>query len=155
CDKVNEPPLELLKWIRTFNRFTQLADDSDKVPKLQGGKSYMGFWLSPQEWKDLKSMYDVLQVCYFSLTITETWQTMANSPKFSSISMAIEAGVNNLQKWYHKTDDTSVYFICLALDPNYKVAYAKVKWDPDHFDEGMTRFNKVVCHSYFYSLFIY
>ncbi|KIK32073.1 hypothetical protein CY34DRAFT_102284, partial [Suillus luteus UH-Slu-Lm8-n1] len=133
CDEVNEPPLELLKWIRTLNRFTQLADDSDEVPKLQGGKSYMGFRLSPQEWKDLELMYDVLQVRYFSLTIT-----------------SIEAGVNNLQKWYHKTDDTSVYFICLALDPNYKVAYAKVKWDPDHFDEGMTRFNKVVCRSSFH-----
>jgi hypothetical protein len=52
------------------NRFTQLADDSDEVPKLQGAKLYMGFWLSPQEWKDLKLMYDVLQVRYFSLTIT-------------------------------------------------------------------------------------
>lgn len=52
------------------NRFTQLADDSDEVPKLQGGKSYMGFRLSPQEWKDLELMYDVLQVRYFSLTIT-------------------------------------------------------------------------------------
>ncbi|KAG1805825.1 uncharacterized protein BJ212DRAFT_1486171 [Suillus subaureus] len=140
----------------------QLADDSDEVPKLQGGKLYMGFQLSPQEWKDLELMYDVLQEPAdaqqtFLVThkptvwrtipvlefLQEMWQTMANSSKFSSVSMAIEAGVNNLQKWYHKTDDTSIYFICLALDPNYKVAYTKVKWDPDHFDEGMMCFNKV------------
>jgi len=53
------------------NRFIQLANDSDEVPKLQG-KSYAGFKLSSQEWAKMELMRDVLQVhlyfCLFWLT---------------------------------------------------------------------------------------
>jgi hypothetical protein len=31
----------------------------------------------------------------------------------------------------------------VALDPNYKVAYAKGKWEPHDFDEGMRSLRKV------------
>jgi hypothetical protein len=81
---------------------------------------------------------------------------MANTSKFAHFSMAIEAGVTNLHKWYGKTDDTDVYFICLGmylisilmplnitdlvgvvLDPNYKVMYTKDKWTTHFFKQGM------------------
>lgn len=39
---------------------------------------------------------------------------MAAHPKFTELSAAIEAGLQNLDKWYRKTDDTDVYFICLG-----------------------------------------
>ncbi|KAG2039591.1 hypothetical protein BDR03DRAFT_859672, partial [Suillus americanus] len=78
--------------------------------------------------------------------LQEVLQNMANSSKFSHFSMAIEAGVANLSKWYGKTDDTDVYFICLALDPNYKVTYAKDKWAPHFFNMGMQSRKRVVCH---------
>jgi hypothetical protein len=47
--------------------------------------------------------------------LQETLQNMAGSSKFSSLSTAIEAGIENLRKWYGKTDDTDVYFICLGM----------------------------------------
>ena len=35
-------------------------------------------------------------------------------PKFAAMSGSINVGLTNLQKWYHKTDDTDVYFVCLG-----------------------------------------
>ncbi|KAG1812884.1 uncharacterized protein BJ212DRAFT_1207387, partial [Suillus subaureus] len=98
------------------NRFIQLADDSDEVLNLQG-KSYGAFKLSAEEWKKLELMHNVLQ--------------------FADFSTSIDSGINNLCKWYHKIDETNVYFICLMLDPNYKIAYVKSKWEPCDFDKGM------------------
>ena len=46
--------------------------------------------------------------------LQESWTNMAVHPKFSELSGAIEAGLQNLNKWYRKTDDTDVYFICLG-----------------------------------------
>ncbi|KAG2747615.1 hypothetical protein P692DRAFT_20736237, partial [Suillus brevipes Sb2] len=109
------------------NRFIQLTDDSDEVPKLKG-KSYADFRLSAQEWMELDLMREVLQ-------------------EPADAQQTIEAGVSNLSKWYDKTDDTDVYFICLALDPNYKVAYAKDKWAHCFFETGMRSLERVVCHS--------
>jgi hypothetical protein len=31
-----------------------------------------------------------------------------------------------------------------ALDPTYKVAYTKDKWEPQYFKDGMSRLEKVV-----------
>ncbi|KAG1852964.1 hypothetical protein C8R48DRAFT_676025 [Suillus tomentosus] len=137
------------------NWFIQLADDSDEVLKLKG-KLYAYFRLSAQEWTELDLMREVLQEPAdaqqsFSPTheptvwrtipvleyLQETLQNMADSTKFSHFSTAIEAGVSNLSKWYGKTDDMDMYFICLALDPNYKVAYAKDKWAHCFFETGM------------------
>ena len=91
---------------------------------------------------------------------------MAQSSTFNSLSVSITSGLANLRKWYRKTNDTDVYFICLgtcrqcrihmvvstwsdnyfcaALDPNYKVAYAKAKWEPKDFDGGMKRLENAV-----------
>ena len=46
--------------------------------------------------------------------LQETWENMAKHPKFSEISDTIHAGLGNLGKWYKKTDNTDVYFICLS-----------------------------------------
>ena len=47
--------------------------------------------------------------------LQETWQNMARSSKFDSLTWAIDAGLDNLCKWYRKVDDTDVYFICLGM----------------------------------------
>ncbi|KAG1793722.1 uncharacterized protein HD556DRAFT_1308549 [Suillus plorans] len=61
---------------------------------------------------------------------------MADDENFSSVADALQAGLENLGKWSRKTDETDVYSICLALDPNYKLEYARAQWDADAFDEG-------------------
>jgi hypothetical protein len=69
---------------------------------------------------------------------------IAKHLRFYEISNAIYAGLNNLEKWYQKTNDTDEYFIYLdefsssgyrkftkkiliVLDPNIKLAYAEDK----------------------------
>ncbi|KAG2741172.1 hypothetical protein P692DRAFT_20677048, partial [Suillus brevipes Sb2] len=86
------------------NRFTQLADDSDEVPNLQG-KTYSAFKLTQQEWSKLELIRDVLQV--------KTWERMAGTSTFDVLSASVTSGLDNLAKWYRKTNDTDVYFICL------------------------------------------
>ncbi|KAG2738997.1 hypothetical protein P692DRAFT_20756762 [Suillus brevipes Sb2] len=116
-----------LRLRKGVNRFIQLADDSDEVPNLQG-KTYGVFKLSAAEWTKLELMCDVLQVY----------------SKFNDFSNAIQSGLDNLHKWYHKIDEIDIYFICLALDPNYKVAYVKSKWERDDFNAGMKCLKNVV-----------
>lgn len=53
---------------------------------------------------------------------------------------SINCGLENVEKWYRKTGDTDVYFICLGtLDPNYKTEYAEHQWDPEHFIDRMNK----------------
>jgi hypothetical protein len=47
----------------------------------------------------------------------QSWENMAQHPQFHEMSTAIEAELKNLSKWYHKVDDTDVYFICLGKVP--------------------------------------
>ena len=90
---------------------------------------------------------------------------MANHPKFSEVEGSIHKGINNLDKWYNKVNDTDAYFICLraypltlyspikmysltfwfiVLDPNVKNAYALNKWDAESYAAGMSQLEKVV-----------
>jgi hypothetical protein len=46
--------------------------------------------------------------------LQESWESKARLPKFKEIEPAIRAGLDNLGKWYCKTDETDVYFICLG-----------------------------------------
>jgi hypothetical protein len=46
--------------------------------------------------------------------LQQSWENMAGTAKFSELQDAIEAGLENLRKWYRRTDDTDVYFICLG-----------------------------------------
>jgi hypothetical protein len=47
--------------------------------------------------------------------LQETWENMANHDRFIEIATGIEAGLENLGKWYRKTDDTNAYFISLGV----------------------------------------
>ena len=89
---------------------------------------------------------------------------MAAHPKFADISDAINAGLENLNKWYRKIDDTDIYFICLgactvhsifdmttikymtyaALDPKWKLVYAHKKWESSYFNAGVRQLKEVV-----------
>jgi len=39
---------------------------------------------------------------------------MAASPKYADLSNSITSGLENIRKWYGKTDDTDAYFVCLG-----------------------------------------
>ncbi|KAJ7916587.1 hypothetical protein B0H13DRAFT_1871045 [Mycena leptocephala] len=57
--------------------------------------------------------------------LLESWTNMAATDKFAEMAYSIQ----------QKTDDTDAYFICLALDPNYKIVYAEHTWSPVFFEE--------------------
>ncbi|KAF7364524.1 HAT family dimerization domain-containing protein [Mycena venus] len=143
------------------NRFVLLADDSAEVPNLVR-KSYSNFRLSTRDWEQLIKMREVLQepaniqqsfsssrhpTVWRTLplleALAETWRNMAATEKFVDMRESINAGLDNLEKWYGKTDDTDVYFICLALDPNIKTAYAEESWNSAAFEEGMAKLEAV------------
>jgi hypothetical protein len=93
--------------------------------------------------------------------LQQMWGTMAKAAKFNELVDVIEAGLENMDKWYRKTKDTNVYFICLgksdhyfdtyifqssftALNPNWKLTYAKEKWNEEAYNVGHEQLIKVV-----------
>jgi len=40
---------------------------------------------------------------------------MAAVPRYDKVHDALIAGLDNLAKWYKKTDDSTAYFICLGM----------------------------------------
>jgi hypothetical protein len=45
----------------------------------------------------------------------ESWENMAKHNRFQDVTAAIDAGLENIRKWYQKVDDTDAYFICLSM----------------------------------------
>ncbi|KAJ6631849.1 hypothetical protein B0H10DRAFT_1937605 [Mycena sp. CBHHK59/15] len=152
--------LALIK--QAVNRFVLLDDDSTEVPNLVK-KSYSNFRLSTRDWEQLIKMREVLQepaniqqsfsssrhpTVWRTLplleALAETWRNMAATEKFVDMQDSINASLDNLEKWYGKTDDTDVYFICLMLDPNIKTAYAEESWNSVAFEEGMAKLEAMV-----------
>lgn len=96
--------------------------------------------------------------------LQQSWGNMATVTKFHEVEDSLHAGLKNLEKWYRKTNDTNVYFICLgtlshapslfgltnthlALDPNWKLVYTEEKWDCDFYNAGVAQLEHVVCFS--------
>jgi hypothetical protein len=44
----------------------------------------------------------------------KTWENMAAAHQYTIVHDALIEGLNNLAKWYKKTDDSAAYFICLG-----------------------------------------
>ena len=51
--------------------------------------------------------------------LKETWGNMAELPKFSEVKDAIQKGLESLNKYHGKVNDTDAYFICLCKSGNY------------------------------------
>ncbi|KAJ7933473.1 hypothetical protein B0H13DRAFT_2306571 [Mycena leptocephala] len=63
---------------------------------------------------------------------------MVVTDRFKEMHESIHAGLANVEKWYKETDDTDdtdFYFICLALDSNFKTAYVQAVWDSSPYEE--------------------
>jgi hypothetical protein len=48
---------------KAINHFVQLADDSEEVPDLTGGKAYSDFKLMKRDWEKIETVHEVLKVC--------------------------------------------------------------------------------------------
>ena len=90
---------------------------------------------------------------------------MELAPKFEEVSSAISMALENVNKWYHKVDESDTYFICLGipsvivfivqscdwltilaavLDPSVKLAYIEDKWDQEVQEDATARLEAVV-----------
>lgn len=47
--------------------------------------------------------------------LLQSWENMAELPRFSEVEHAIQKGLENINKWYRKVNDTDAYFICLGM----------------------------------------
>ncbi|EIM79464.1 uncharacterized protein STEHIDRAFT_69435 [Stereum hirsutum FP-91666 SS1] len=56
---------------------------------------------------------------------------MADDPKFADLAPNIQAGLENMRKWYRSTDDSVAYFASMFFDPKWKDRYARKMWDED------------------------
>ncbi|KAJ7882885.1 hypothetical protein B0H13DRAFT_1890655 [Mycena leptocephala] len=72
--------------------------------------------------------------------LQQSWWNMAATEKFADMRDSINCGLENLEKCCRKTDDSDVYFIGLALDPNYRTEYAEQQWTPEAFINGTEKF---------------
>jgi hypothetical protein len=46
--------------------------------------------------------------------LRETWGNMVNLPRFSEVKDAIQKGLESLEKYYGKVNDSDAYFLCLC-----------------------------------------
>lgn len=155
----------LLKVRRACNKFTLLADDDERVPNLKPPKTYSVFKLTDGEWQLLELIRDALQepaaacqtfshssrpTVYRAFPVIEfmqtKWEQMAANPKYAIISQALNAGLDNLRKWYRTLDNSNMYFISLVLDPRIKMAYFRRQWEQEYLEVGMRNLEEVVCH---------
>ncbi|KAG1767593.1 hypothetical protein EV702DRAFT_1282555 [Suillus placidus] len=135
CKQADVPVLELTQrhishMLHGVNLFVKLADDSEDIPSLKGKRYYADFHLNKKDWEKMKLVHKVLQ----------SRENMAALPQFSQVHDTIHKGLNNFAKWYNKAKVPNTYFICLALNPNVKVAYSEHQWDGElfKFDEYYT-----------------
>ena len=57
-------------------------------------------------------VWHTIPVCEFLL---QSWENMVELPKFSKIKQAISKGLEIIDKWYCKVNDTDAFFICLGI----------------------------------------
>ena len=47
--------------------------------------------------------------------LLQSWENMSEIQKFSMVKDAILKGLENIDKWYRKVNDTDAFFICLGI----------------------------------------
>ncbi|KAG1816122.1 uncharacterized protein BJ212DRAFT_1299943 [Suillus subaureus] len=137
----SESPLKLMRF-SAINCFTNLANESKEVPTLHN-KTYNNFKLNWSDWRHLRLIHRVLkepataQQSFLSakhLTAWKTiptlecladpWRSMADDPQYVPIADTIKAGLKNVNKYFKKTNQSDMYFICLG------------QWDTEDVADG-------------------
>ena len=155
----------LLDMHLACNKFTLLTNDDNSVPNLKSLKTYQLFKLTECEWCMLELICDGLRelelscqifshgtwpTVYHSFPVIESmqqrWESMAKAPKYAYIAPTLNASLNDLWKWYWTLDKSSIYFICLILDPHVKMANFQKHWEVKHFEVGKEALQKLTSH---------
>ncbi|KAF8622966.1 hypothetical protein AX15_006605, partial [Amanita polypyramis BW_CC] len=147
---------------KAFNHFCCLADSNEGLPCLSHGKFWANYCLSSREWEIVRLACDCLKVlrdihgelpsstmptCFKVFLLLEMlqsqWEDFLQDEAYEPVHPALEAGLKNMQKWYCKTDDTSIYFISHMLDPTCKLTYINIAWDDNYIEMNMECLRKI------------
>lgn len=146
---------------KAIDSFCDLADSEESLPPLRSKKKWSNFKLQPSEWHLIGLARDVLKVAadlHADLSAQKSptlqrvyplieklmsqWEQMAKKPKYAPLKHAIQAGLENMYKWYRKTDDSSAYFIAHLFDPVWKDRYVGKVWEKKYLDKAMSDFRE-------------
>jgi len=88
------------------------------------------------------------------------WEDRLEKEEYEPVHDALRAGINLLEKYYCRADDTDAYFIahgmwsiefnsislhfCLVLDPVLKLDYLNAAWEEKYLEIGMKNFKSQV-----------
>ncbi|KAM6498413.1 Ribonuclease H-like domain containing protein [Amanita muscaria] len=152
----------MLALQKAIDYFCILADENDTIPPLSGGKKWSDYKLSSPEWQIIKLAQNCLQIlakthgelsanktatCHKVFPLLEIlqsrWETLCKDDAYAPVKHALEAGLKNMQKWYRKTDDTSIYFISHVLDPTRKLRYIEAAWEEEWVTHSRERMREI------------
>lgn len=114
--KIAESEWEILDLIREVLQVSTLLLYADhrgltllfELQPLRNAQADFSSEKSPTVWRALPTLE----------LLIEQWELMLAHPKFASVAHGIEKGLAKLRKWYQKTTDSDVYFICLGTTPS-------------------------------------
>ena len=96
---------EVLKVCLTFIRLADHLTSPFMCQEPATAKQTFSSSREPTVWRTIPVLEFLLQ----------SWENMADLPKFAEVEHAIHKGLENTIKWYRKVDDTDAYFICLGM----------------------------------------
>jgi hypothetical protein len=76
--------------------------------------------------------------------VQDRWEKNLKHTAYAPLKLAINAGLENVRKWYRKMDDTDAYIIAMALNPVVKLVYIKLAWDAKYVELANEIFEKKV-----------
>ncbi|KAF5371781.1 hypothetical protein D9758_003569 [Tetrapyrgos nigripes] len=164
CLKHISKPLLMITWVQTcwgslvmcFKHMIvirEVSDENPDIPLLQDGKLWSNFRLTINEWnvtatrnailgkEDVATSNWVIPAMH---EVTGEWENFLNNDDYTVIAPAIQAGLNNMYKWYCTiTEDTTVYFIAHVLDPQQHLTFLEVAWEQSDVEKGLRMMRKV------------
>ncbi|KIL67435.1 hypothetical protein M378DRAFT_74092 [Amanita muscaria Koide BX008] len=72
------------------------------------------------------------------------WEDLLEKPEYEPVHKGLQAGVALLEKYYHRADDTDIYFIAHVLDPTLKLVYLSAAWDDKYLEVRIEGFKSQV-----------
>ncbi|KIL54867.1 hypothetical protein M378DRAFT_182392 [Amanita muscaria Koide BX008] len=151
--------------IQAVDYFCLTADANEDLAPLKN-KTWSDYRLTTAEWKLIKLVHHCLKLvvawhnelsneelatCTRVLPMLELlmseWEDLLEDPDYEPVHEALRAGIQLLEKYYRRADDTNGYCISHILDPTLKREYLNAIWDDKYLDLRMERF-KAQCLVY-------
>ncbi|KAF5366396.1 hypothetical protein D9758_009756 [Tetrapyrgos nigripes] len=139
------------RWNSTFDMLEFVLKYQKAVDDITGNKDlpYRKHELTSVEWQVLKDLCYVLQATFL---VNNTPPSLASQPLHSSVKAALRLAKKLMNRYYSRTDESSIYRISMVLHPGLKLEYfRRHKWQQPWINqaEQLTRnaYNEYVARS--------